>query len=86
VAAPVLERAAEMRDRMSGDFLAAYWPVAEEAGILPGDREERDLLLDLFTIQKAFYEIGYEAANRPAWLSIPIRGLLDLIASDRPAA
>ena len=25
-------------------------------------------LIDLFLIEKAAYEIGYEAANRPAWL------------------
>ena len=41
---------------------------------------------ELFLLQKAFYEIGYEAANRPAWLSIPVRGVLDLTASAaRPA-
>ena len=32
-------------------------------------------LLDLFLIEKAAYEIRYEAANRPAWLPIPLRGL-----------
>ncbi|MEZ5818752.1 MAG: maltose alpha-D-glucosyltransferase [Hyphomicrobiaceae bacterium] len=37
-------------------------------------------LLDIFLLQKAFYEITYEAANRPGWMSIPIRGVLDLLA------
>jgi maltose alpha-D-glucosyltransferase/alpha-amylase len=32
-------------------------------------------LLDLFLIEKAAYEIRYEASNRPAWLPIPLRGL-----------
>jgi maltose alpha-D-glucosyltransferase/alpha-amylase len=32
-------------------------------------------LVDLFTLEKAAYEIAYEAANRPDWLSIPLRGL-----------
>ncbi len=32
-------------------------------------------LLDLFLIEKAAYEIGYEAANRPSWLPVPLAGL-----------
>jgi maltose alpha-D-glucosyltransferase/alpha-amylase len=32
-------------------------------------------LLDLFLLEKAAYELCYEAANRPAWLPIPLRGL-----------
>jgi maltose alpha-D-glucosyltransferase/alpha-amylase len=32
-------------------------------------------LLDLFLIEKAAYEIRYEAENRPTWLAIPLRGL-----------
>jgi maltose alpha-D-glucosyltransferase/alpha-amylase len=37
-------------------------------------------LLDLFLIEKAAYEIRYEAANRPTWLSLPVRGLAALTA------
>ena len=32
-------------------------------------------LLDLYLLEKAAYEVGYEAANRPDWLSIPLSGL-----------
>jgi len=32
-------------------------------------------LLDLFTLEKAAYEICYEAANRPAWMHVPLQGL-----------
>ncbi len=32
-------------------------------------------LLDLFLIEKAAYEVRYEATNRPAWLGIPLAGL-----------
>ena len=35
-------------------------------------------LLDMFAIEKAAYEIGYEVANRPDWLAVPIRGLAAL--------
>lgn len=32
-------------------------------------------LRDLFLLEKADYEICYEAASRPCWLGIPVRGL-----------
>ena len=32
-------------------------------------------LIDLFMLEKAAYEIRYEAANRPTWVGIPIAGL-----------
>ena len=51
-------------------FLDAYRAPAR-AGILPDDTDAPPQLLDLFLLQKAFYEIGYEAAHRPAWLSDP---------------
>ena len=38
-------------------------------------------LLDLFLIEKAAYEIAYEAANRPTWIDVPLRGLARLRGS-----
>ena len=32
-------------------------------------------LLDLFLLEKAAYEVAYEAANRPDWIAVPIAGL-----------
>ena len=37
--------------------------------------------LDLFLLEKAFYEISYEAANRPSWLGIPLKGVAALLPS-----
>ncbi|HVW53989.1 MAG TPA: maltose alpha-D-glucosyltransferase [Trinickia sp.] len=37
-------------------------------------------LLDLFLVEKAAYEVRYEAANRPTWLGLPLRGLSMLAA------
>jgi len=39
---------------------------------------ENRSLLDLFVVRKAAYEITYEAANRPAWLAVPMEGLLQI--------
>jgi maltose alpha-D-glucosyltransferase / alpha-amylase len=45
-----------------------------------------DDLLSLFLIEKAAYEVAYEAANRPAWLEVPLHGLARLAASLLPEA
>jgi maltose alpha-D-glucosyltransferase/alpha-amylase len=60
----------QLRDGAQKAFLDAYRAAA---GTAP-DRT----LLDFFLIEKAAYELGYEAANRPAWLSIPVNGLCRL--------
>ena len=66
------------RDRATREFLEVYFATLPElAG--PDDRSGPGLL-DLFLLQKAFYETAYESANRPAWLPIPVRGVLDLLA------
>jgi maltose alpha-D-glucosyltransferase/alpha-amylase len=80
LSAEIRIRALEWRDTAIKDFLSAYWPIAKQAGVIPKDIKVRNGLLDLFLIQKAAYEIAYEAANRPGWLSIPVRGLLALVA------
>ena len=84
--AHVHERAFQWRASAIQNFLNGYWARAARAGLLPEDIETRRRLLQLFLFEKAFYEVGYEAANRPAWLSIPVRGVLDLVvARDRDA-
>jgi maltose alpha-D-glucosyltransferase/alpha-amylase len=35
-------------------------------------------LIDLFLLEKAAYEVRYEAANRPTWIGIPLRGLEEI--------
>jgi maltose alpha-D-glucosyltransferase / alpha-amylase len=37
-------------------------------------------LLQLFLLEKAGYEIAYEAANRPGWIDVPLHGLAQLVA------
>ena len=36
------------------------------------------MLLDAYVLEKALYELLYELNNRPAWLHIPIAGILSL--------
>ena len=71
----VRERAESWRDEVSAAFLAAW---QEASGIDLGQEGNRTLL-DLFLLQKAFYELRYEASMRPAWLPIPLRGIVSLL-------
>ena len=45
---------------------------------MPQSRDERERLLNIAMLQKVLYELDYELNNRPDWVSIPLRGLLDL--------
>ncbi|MEX2615127.1 MAG: maltose alpha-D-glucosyltransferase [Alphaproteobacteria bacterium] len=63
------------RDRSIARFREGYSNATVGLATVP----KSDELLLLFMFQKAFYEIGYEAANRPAWLSVPVRGVLSLL-------
>jgi len=61
-------------------FLDAYRKAARDPG-LDVSRKEVQRLLDLFVFEKAFYELGYEINNRPDWVRIPVRGILELLDS-----
>lgn len=60
-------------------FLRAYLECAGGAPFLPETRAEFELLLDVFRLEKAIYELGYELNNRPHWLMIPMQGILQLV-------
>ncbi|HUF79408.1 MAG TPA: maltose alpha-D-glucosyltransferase [Thermoanaerobaculia bacterium] len=60
-------------------FLRAYLETVRGAGIVPEDPEHLRLLLDVYLLEKAVYELGYELDNRPEWAGIPLRGILELI-------
>jgi len=60
-------------------FLKAYRATMDQAQLLPRGQEEFQMLLDVFLLEKAIYEVGYEMAHRPHWLSIPLAGVLGLL-------
>jgi maltose alpha-D-glucosyltransferase/alpha-amylase len=80
------ERAAERRtpilDRLHRDafeaFLNAYREVHEAAPRRWAAPQSEADLIDLFLVQKAAYEICYEAANRASWLPLPMHGLAEI--------
>ena len=67
-------------------FLGAYFEAAADQPFVPRDRAEQVALLELSMLQKVLYELDYELNNRPDWVSIPLRGLLELLGAHSAAA
>ena len=53
-------------------FLAGYADIAD-------DPREHRALLTAFVLDKALYEVSYEARNRPSWLPLPLEAIDRLI-------
>ena len=62
----------------AAEFLRTYREViAKKPDLLPSTHETRTLL-EAFVLEKSLYELLYELNNRPAWIPIPIAGILSL--------
>jgi maltose alpha-D-glucosyltransferase/alpha-amylase len=49
--------------------------------VLPSAAEDVAAMLDGYLLQKALYEIQYEMNNRPDWLIVPLRGIMQVLES-----
>jgi maltose alpha-D-glucosyltransferase/alpha-amylase len=65
---------------VSEGFLSAYYATGAEGNFLPHSSEDFRTLLNVSLLEKAMYELSYELNNRPAWVRIPVAGILALLA------
>ncbi|ESR22589.1 maltose alpha-D-glucosyltransferase [Lutibaculum baratangense] len=70
------------REEACRNFLNAYRETMGDCPSLPEPIGEANRLLETFLLEKAFYELVYEASNRPRWVSIPLRGILGLLETN----
>jgi predicted trehalose synthase len=47
--------------------------------LLPRDRDDLLLLLDIHLFERTLYELGHELTHRPDWVHIPLSDLKDLL-------
>ena len=74
-----LEPWAQLWERSaSAAFLRAYRETAVGAAFLPASSADFQKLLDVFLLDKALYEVLYELNARPAWVRIPLLGIMSL--------
>jgi maltose alpha-D-glucosyltransferase/alpha-amylase len=64
---------------VSSIYLGSYFTEARRAGFLTAGPEEIALLLEVYMLEKAVYEVAYEVNNRPDWLTVPLQGILELL-------
>jgi maltose alpha-D-glucosyltransferase / alpha-amylase len=62
----------------AAQFLRAYREITQDAEFLPDDSVDFRKLLDIFVIDKALYEVLYELNARPAWVRIPLMGIMSI--------
>jgi maltose alpha-D-glucosyltransferase/alpha-amylase len=67
------------QNAVSSEFLHAYRFAINENNpkLLPQPRQAQ-LLFNAYLLEKALYELLYELDNRPAWVRIPLAGILAL--------
>jgi maltose alpha-D-glucosyltransferase/alpha-amylase len=63
-------------------FLRRYLQIAGRGSFLAKSREDLKTLLDILALDKAVYELNYELNNRPDWVDVPLRGILELLNND----
>ena len=64
---------------VSATYLRAYLDGMQDSPVVPADREELRSLLNIYVLEKAVYELGYELNNRPDWVGLPIDGIERLL-------
>lgn len=78
----------ERSGRADGPDARAWCARAQTAfldgyGEIAPDPREHDALLTAFVLDKALYEVTYEARNRPSWLPLPLEAI-DRLLKENP--
>ena len=69
------------RDKAVAAFNEAYWSTYHPDKS-PEPTPFEDALVKLFLLDRGFYEVNYEFANRPDWIHIPLAGIVGLLPRD----
>ena len=64
---------------VSKTFLNRILSTRRQVGSSRPSATRVDILLNIYLLEKALYELGYELNNRPDWMHIPLTGILQLL-------
>lgn len=64
---------------VSGLFVRSYLETVKGSSFIPQNKEDLEVMLQTYLLEKAVYELNYELNNRPDWLIIPLRGIKTIV-------
>jgi len=64
---------------MSRLFMQSYLQTVKGSSFIPDNKEDLQVLMQTYLLEKAVYELNYELNNRPDWVIIPIRGIKSVL-------
>jgi len=64
-----------------GAFQSGYLLGVDGASCVPRSHRDFSRLVRFFELEKALYELRYELAHRPAWVGVPLEGILGILAN-----
>jgi maltose alpha-D-glucosyltransferase/alpha-amylase len=65
---------------MTTSFIDGYMSQARTSNFLPTQASHVDLLLRVYLLEKALYEMNYELNHRPDWVAIPLEATERMIS------
>jgi maltose alpha-D-glucosyltransferase/alpha-amylase len=60
-------------------FLKSYLRIMAHSQVWPAAQDEARCLFEAYLLEKATYELNYELNNRPDWVEIPLRGIMQIL-------
>ena len=76
----MMQLAEAWRQRAVDGFRAAYRKTMRGCAAYPASKKQAREMTAFFILEKAVYEVSYELAARPAWVDIPLKGILGILA------
>ncbi len=64
---------------VAATYLRSYLDLMSDTPVLPHRQEDMAIVLDGYLLQKALYELNYEMNNRPDWIIVPLRGIMQVL-------
>jgi maltose alpha-D-glucosyltransferase/alpha-amylase len=64
-------------------YWAGYRQRADDSVFLPSSSSHTQLLLEVYVLQKAMYEVRYELDRRPDWVEVPLAALARMVTDIR---
>ena len=69
------------RSWVEASFVGSYLAGVGSDGLVPSDEADLAMLLGVYELEKALYELRYELQYRPTWVTIPLRSILGRLSS-----